>query len=226
MTKGYSMHKQIADRAVSIKSATDLQWACRILRDIDPVFTKLYTMVGHPKPRWTGEGFAGLINIILGQQISVTVAESQRRKLYAHVGLAPHCESDLTPEHCINRDDWRDLGLSKQKINYIGNVTDAVLSGALDLDVLSRQSDEDLMTTLTQIKGIGPWTAESYAMFCEGRCDLFPAGDLGIKKGIKQLWGFENDPTEAEMRALAEQWRPYRGVACVMIWQYCSLQNS
>ena len=210
------------EKAVSIKSPDDLQRACQVLQAIDPLFIRLYNTVGNPKPRWTGQGFSGLVNIILGQQISVKVAESQRKKLYNHLGLSPHCERDLTPEKCINRDGWQSLGLSKQKISYIGNVTDAVLCGDLNFDDLATKSDDDLMACLIQIKGIGRWTAENYAMFCDGRCDIFPAGDLGLKKGIKDLWGFEHDLTETEMRTLAEQWRPYRGVASLMIWQYYS----
>lgn len=210
---------------LSLKSADDLHTACLHLQQIDPVFKRLYAQNGDPKPRWTGDGFSGLVTIILGQQISVAVAESHRQKFYTYLGISYDTPTALTPQMCANRTHWKnDLPLTQQKINYIGVVADAILNGELDLNALTPMTDENIIKTLTQLKGIGRWSAENYALFCMGRCDLFPAGDLGVAKAMGDLWG--NDlwntptPTETQMRTLAENFRPYRGVVALMLWQH------
>ena len=205
---------------ISIKSPPDLKMAGDYLQTIDPIFKKIYNTTGDAKPRWTGDGFSGLVTIILGQQISVAVADTLRERLYNHYGLSVHKATELTPQHCLNGDDWSSLGLSVQKSNYIRNVAQAIFDGTLDLDSLSKSPTEDMIATLTQIKGIGLWSAENYALFCEGRCDLFPAGDLAIQKGMALLCNNGDDLTEKAMRQRAEKWRPYRTVAALMIWQY------
>ena len=205
---------------ISIKSPDDLKMAGHYLQTIDPIFKKIYAITGDPAPRWTGDGFSGLVNIILGQQISVAVADTLRERLYAHYGLSVHDATALTPEQCLQDDDWSSLGVSVQKSNYIRNVARAIVDGTLDLEKLSHAPTHDMIDALTAIKGIGLWSAENYALFCDGRCDLFPAGDLAIQKGMAQLWNNGDMLSEQTMRHMAEQWRPYRTVAALMIWQY------
>ena len=205
---------------ISIKSPHDLKMAGDYLQTIDANFKKIYDATGDPAPRWTGDGFSGLVNIILGQQISVTVADTLRARLYGHYGLSVDNATALTPELCLGNDDWSVLGLSKQKSTYIRNVAHAIVDGRLDLKALSNASTEDMIDALIHIKGIGLWSAENYALFCDGRCDLFPAGDLAIKKGMALLWHNGDDLSEQTMRQMAEKWRPYRTVAALMIWQY------
>ena len=205
---------------ISIKSAPDLKMAGDYLQTIDPNFKKIYGITGNPAPRWTGDGFSGLVNIILGQQISVTVADTLRARLYGHYGLSVDKATALTPQHCLGDDDWSALGLSKQKSTYIRNVAHAIVDGTLDLEALSSAPTDDMIDALTRIKGIGLWSAENYALFCDGRCDLFPAGDLAIQKGMALLWNNGDNLSEKTMRQMAEKWRPYRTVAALMIWQY------
>ena len=205
---------------ISIKSPDDLKGACDYLQTIDPIFRKMYQATGTPAPRWTGAGFSGLVNIILGQQISVQVADTLRERLYNHYGLSVDRATELTPQLCLRGDDWTSLGLSVQKSTYIRNVARAIVHGELDLEALSKAPTDEMIHTLTQIKGIGVWSAENYALFCDGRCDLFPAGDLALQKGMAILYNDGVDLAEQTMRDIAEKWRPYRTVSALMIWQY------
>ena len=207
-------------KKVSTKSDDDLKYACDYLQKVDSVFTHIYQTVGSPKPRWKGDGFSGLVNIILGQQISVVVADTLRKRFYEYYGLSVDNPTDLTPEHCLLGDDWSVLGISMQKSNYIRNVATAINDGILDLNALSNYSTDDMINALITIKGIGRWSAENYAIFCDGRSDLFPIGDLGIKKGMAMLWNNNEPLSDDDMYLIAQNWKPYRTVAALMIWQY------
>lgn len=116
----------------------------------------------------------------------------------------------------------RDVGLSRRKIGYIRNLVSHVNDGSLDFARLSSMSDESVTEHLTQVKGIGQWTAEMYLMFVLGRPDVFSAGDLGLRNGIKKLYGPKRK--KFDYAKFAQRWKPYRTIASWYLWR--SLENA
>jgi DNA-3-methyladenine glycosylase II len=134
-------------------------------------------------------------------------------KLESAFGSPP----DLTLLLAASDEELRAAGMSRQKSGYIRSLAELVISGELDLDALPKD-DEDAIAHLVRIKGIGRWSAEIYLLFAEGRPDVFPAGDLAVMVEIGRLLGFDDKPSEKQLREIAEAWRPYRGAAAVLAW--------
>ncbi len=116
-------------------------------------------------------------------------------------------------------DSLRACGLSRQKQGYARSLAELVLSGALPLDKLPKD-DEEAIGYLTQVKGIGRWSAEIYLLFAEGRADIWPAGDLAVQEGVKRILQLEHRPAEKETREIAEKWRPHRGAMAIFTWHF------
>ena len=169
--------------------------------------------VGYPEPRIRERGYATMLRTIVGQQVSVAAAASMWRRLTEAVG------EDVPPATILaaDFDSLRACGLSRQKQAYVRSLCDLVLAGAVDFHALPAD-DEEAIALLTQIKGIGRWSAEIYLLFAEGRPDIWPAGDLAVQIGLGKLLGLEERPSEKQTRALAEAWRPHRGAAAIFTW--------
>ena len=191
----------------SIRTAID-QLAAR-----EPAFARVVEQFGVPEPRSSEPGATTLLRTIVGQQVSVAAARSMWAKLEGAYGSPP----DLPKLLKATDEELRAAGISRQKAGYIRSVAELVLSGELNLDALPKD-DEEAIALLTKIKGIGRWSAEIYLLFAEGRPDIFPAGDLAVLVELGRLMGFEEKPSEKQLRELAEPWRPYRGAAAVLAW--------
>lgn len=179
----------------------------------EPAIARALELAGYPEPRIRDTGYATLLRTIVGQQVSVAAASSMWRKLEEFLG------SDMPPEKLLSSefDELRACGLSRQKQGYARSLCELVVSGALNLEDLP-QDDEEAIALLTQIKGIGRWSAEIYLLFAEGRADIWPAGDLAVQVGLGKLLGLEERPSEKDTRLLAEGWRPHRGAAAIFTW--------
>ncbi len=179
----------------------------------EPAFAAALARVGYPEPRIRERGYRTLLRTIVGQQVSVAAAASVWAKLEALLGeaMAP---ADLLAS---DFDALRACGLSRQKQGFARSLCELVVSGALDLERLPAD-DAAAIAALMEIKGIGRWSAEIYLLFAEGRLDIWPAGDLAVQAGIGRILALEARPTEAQTRALAEPWRPYRGAAAIFTW--------
>ena len=169
--------------------------------------------VGYPEPRIRARGYATLLRTIVGQQVSVAAASSMWAKLTAALG------DDVAPKALLaaDFDALRACGLSRQKQGYARSLCELVLAGALDFNALPAD-DEEAIALLTQIKGIGRWSAEIYLLFAEGRPDIWPAGDLAVQVGLGKLLALPERPSEKRTRDLAEIWRPHRGAAAIFTW--------
>ncbi len=156
-----------------------------------------------------------MVRIILGQQVSVLAADAIWRKLSVAV-------PDLTPDAVARTDDesLRAIGLSRQKLRYLKELANDILSRRIDLDAIARMDDEEAIATITTCIGLGRWTAENYLLFCEGRADLFPAKDLAILIGLEWLKRLDERPTPTQAWSHAEAWRPYRSAATLLIWHH------
>ena len=183
------------------------------LAAIEPSFAAALAVTGYPDARIRTPGYATLLRTIVGQQVSVAAAASVWNKLEALLG------TECPPEQLLAQDfdALRACGLSRQKQGYARSLAELVLSGALPLDALP-DDDEAAIAYLTQVKGIGRWSAEIYLLFAEGRPDIWPAGDLAVQEGIGRLLKLDARPSEKDIRVIAERWRPHRGAAAIFTW--------
>ena len=179
----------------------------------EPAFARVVERHGMPDPRNSEPGAQTLLRTIVGQQVSVAAARSMWAKLEAAFGAPP----DLNLLLAASDEELRAAGMSRQKSGYIRSLAELVISGELDLGNLP-EDDEEAIALLTQIKGIGRWSAEIYLLFAEGRSDVFPAGDLAVMVELGRLMGLDDKPSEKQLRELAEPWRPYRGAAAILAW--------
>ncbi len=166
-----------------------------------------------------------LVDSIISQQLSVKAAATIQRRfneLFGDDSVTP------SPEKIITKtvEELRAIGLSRPKAGYIQDLAHKVLNGTVHFDHLSELSNKAIVAELTQVKGIGEWTVHMFLMFCMGRLNVLPTGDLGIRNGIKKLYGFEGVPTPQEVSIIADRhnWHPYESVASWYIWQ--SLDNT
>ncbi len=185
---------------------------------IEPAFARALKAVGYPEPRIRPTGYRTLLHTIVGQQVSVAAAASVWRKLEAELG------TDMEAAELLARDfdTLRACGLSRQKQGYARSLCELVVSGQLRLDHLPAD-DEAAIAQLTQIKGIGRWSAEIYLLFAEGRPDIWPAGDLAVQAGIGRILGLPERPDEKRTRALGEPWRPHRSAVGIFTWHFYAM---
>jgi len=183
------------------------------LAEAEPRFAQALEQTGPLPLRRRKDGFAALLDAIVSQQVSVAAADAIWGRMKA---------AGLTGPRKImwaSDDDLRACGLSRQKQGYARSLCELVEAGALDLDAMP-EDDEEAIAQLTQIKGIGRWSAEIYLLFAEGRADIWPAGDLAVQEGVKRLLDLEERPKEKELREIGEQWSPHRGPMAIFTWHY------
>jgi DNA-3-methyladenine glycosylase II len=176
----------------------------------DPRLAHALTLTGPLPLRRTGDGFAQLLSAIVSQQVSVASANAIWARLCA-AGM-----NDPARLMGADIDSLRALGLSRQKARYA-----LELAGAnVDFAALRSDPSEAVIARLVAIPGIGRWTAEIYAMFALGRADVFAPGDLALQEAARLLFGLPARPREAELRAMAQAWSPWRSVAARLLWAY------
>ena len=159
--------------------------------------------------------FPALVRAITSQQISTKAAATIHGRLVAHMakGVTPDALLTLTD------DDFRQAGLSRQKIGYLRDLAAKVKSGDLPVASLRELDDAAVIEAIVRVKGLGRWSAEMFLMFHLRRSDVLPVGDLGIVTAIQRLYGLRKKPTPARIVKIGEAWRPYRTVACWYLWR-------
>lgn len=185
------------------------------LLEIDARWRPIIDRVGPCRLRPRRDRFGTLVRAILGQQISSKAAASIDAKVRALAG-DPHTHEGLLS---VGETGLRSCGVSSQKVGYVLDLADAVGTGRVALDRIGRLSDEDIITHLIAIKGIGRWTAEMFLIFALNRADVLPVHDLGIQAGFRDFFGLEALPKPKDCVPLAEPWRPYRSVAMWYLWR-------
>ena len=190
-----------------------LEEAHSVLRD-DPVMATLVDRHDpYEEPDW--DEYERLCISIINQQLSTASATAVRDRVFDVL------EGEVTPETILAADDGalRDAGLSRSKIEYLRNAARAFQDGDFSRAGLADHSNDEVIDLLTEIRGIGEWTARMYLLFVLERPDVLPLGDLAVRRGIEQLYADDGEElTRAEMREIAEAWRPYRSVATRYIW--------
>ena len=198
-----------------ITCTDDLEEGMAYLAGLDPVWRDIVARTGMPPLRRRPGGLAGLAQIIVGQQLSVASAQAVWKRVEAVF-------QPLTPQRILaaTDDDMRLSGLSRPKQRTLLAVAGALAQGRLDLDALVDLTPEQVHRHMQAISGIGPWTADIYLMFCIGHRDGFAAGDLAIQEAARQAFGLQARPSAVALAAMAEAWRPWRGVAARLLWAY------
>ncbi|HSA97499.1 MAG TPA: DNA-3-methyladenine glycosylase [Candidatus Nitrosotenuis sp.] len=181
----------------------------------DPKISNIIRRVGEYKISLVKNPYRSLIDAIITQQLSGAAADSISKKFQELYQRYPRPTDVLsTPDSKL-----RSAGLSKMKVTYIKDLSEKIQSKELRISYLKDKSDEEVIAHLTQVKGIGRWTAEMFLIFSLGRLDVLPVGDLGLKKGIQRLYSMPELPEKDEIEKIAEKWRPYRTVATWYIWK-------
>jgi len=193
----------------SIRSALDE------LAKRDSELAEAITLVGYPEPRFREPGFATLLGIIVGQQVSASAAAAIRGRLIEAV-------EPLTPENFLSKEDdvLRGVGLSRRKVEYGKGLAAEMRDGSLDTERLTSLEDEEVIAAITAVRGLGRWSADIYMLFALGRHDVWPAEDLAVAEALKRLKGLDERPDRALSEAVIEHWRPWRGIGALFLWHY------
>lgn len=198
-----------------ILNETRLTEAAKALAAKDKELARVLADHGTP-PLWARRpGFVTLIRIILEQQVSLASADAMYCRLI-------RSEIKLTPDGILaaGRGALRDIGVTRQKATYFINISRALKTGDLDLNELDHSDDEVVVEKLTQITGIGPWTAKIYLLMALLRPDVWPEGDVALATAAKNLKGLRNRPSQLELAEIAKAWQPHRATAARMLWHY------
>ena len=198
-----------------IDSADDIAEGLSVLAARDPRLARAIDLAGSVPLRRKPPGYAALAEIILSQMVSKASARALWQKLELATG-----EISAATVLKLSPDDLQAAGLSRAKAETLQRVGEAVIAGELDLERLCGLDGKAAIRKMTAIKGVGPWTAEVYLMFCAGHPDIFPAGDVALQSAAAEVLGLESRPQSRLLSSLAEPWSPWRGVAARLLWAY------
>jgi DNA-3-methyladenine glycosylase II len=198
-----------------LDSQAVLERGLKALARRDRVMARIIKEGAVPPMRKREPGFEGLAGIIVSQQLSTASADAIWGRVRARFpALRP---ADML---AATEEELRLCGLSAPKIRTLRAIAEAIASGALPLATLGDLAADEAHAVMTAVKGIGPWTADIYLLFCLGHPDAFPAGDLALQEAARIAYGLDARPKEKDFVALAERWRPWRGVAAKVLWAY------
>lgn len=195
----------------------DLQHkAIRAIKKSDPVLSDLIKKVGVLEWKFGGNYFLDLASSIVQQQLSIKAGDTIWKRFIA---LFPenHPTADLV--FAIEGQKIRDAGISWSKVSYVKDLAEKTLESGIVFEQFSIMTDEEIITELVKVKGIGRWTGEMFLMFTMGRPDVFSYGDLGLRRAIQHLYQLKKEPTKEEAEKIAEKWKPYRTIACRYLWR-------
>ena len=185
------------------------------LAKLEPKFKQIIKTIEEIPLRRTSEGFDRLLSTIVSQQLSVAAADAIWNKIEL-AGL-----NKIQKIRKVSDQELRDVGLSKQKIKYVRSLANA----NINYRSLRTMPTSQVVNELTQVSGIGNWTAEIYAMFSLGRADVFAPGDLALQEATRILFNLPERPSEKDLRSMAKDWSPWQAVAARLLWSYYNHQK-
>lgn len=203
-----------AARPARIDSEADIAFALRELLAADARLVAVARQAGPLPLRREAAGFSGLARLVTAQLVSAASAQAIWNRLAAAGGDTP--EGFLA----LGETGWRAAGLSRAKGATLTGLAGAVAEGRLDPIRLAALPAAEARTELTALRGIGPWTADTFLMFCAGHPDIFPAGDRALRIAVGEALGMEQRPDSRSLAVLAEAWQPWRAVAARLFWAY------
>ncbi len=196
--------------------------AARHFRRVDPKLGAVVRAVGPCDLRPLGRPYRYLVRSVLYQQLAGSAAAAIERRLHSHFG------GDVPPPPLLaaaSAEELRGIGLSRQKVAAMHAIAGAFGSGQLNERRLFSRSDDEVIAEVTQIRGVGEWTAHMLLMFSLGRPDVLPVGDYGVRKAAQQLYRLRELPKPARLQELGEAWRPFRSVAAWYLWRSLDLPS-
>lgn len=204
----------------TIDTDDDIKVGLAALASICPVLKDVIAQTADVPLRRTEPGFASLASIIISQQVSKQSAAAIYGRMEEYI--AP-----LTAKRYLElgEEAWIKIGLSRPKQRTFLALCETIERGDIVLDELSAMTAADAMEKLVAIKGIGPWTAEVYLLFAVDHRDIFPAGDLALQQAAADAYGLEQRPSDKKLRAMAESWAPWRGVAARLLWAFYAVKK-
>jgi DNA-3-methyladenine glycosylase II len=205
---------------MNVHDAGEMEAAIKALSKKCKAIRRAHREIGVPAWRVRPPGYAELARVIAYQQLSTKAAGTIWGRVEVLLGK-------VTPKTVLAADEaeLRACGMSRPKISHIRSIATAVEDGSLNFRRLARKSDDDAREELVAVKGIGPWTADVYLMFALGRHDVFPHADIGLSEAYKLLMKDEERATVKEFLEIGERWRPYRGVAAIMLWTWINAER-
>lgn len=198
--------------------------AVKFLQQADPVLGQAIERIGHcrlDEVAQQGDLFSALSRAIIHQQISTKAAAaiySRFLLLYPHQPFPTAQDILNTPDEIL-----RQAGLSRPKVAYLKDLAQKVIDGLPTLVELDTMDDEAIVQTLTKVKGIGRWTVQMLLIFRLQRQDVLPVDDLGVRAGIRKIYGLQELPNRATVTSLGQKWQPYRSVASWYLWRSLEL---
>ncbi len=199
--------------SIQVFDATDFESHCETLAACEPVFRRILDHHGYP-PLWKREPcFTTLVRIILEQQVSLASANATYQKLASAV-------PEFTPRELLklSAEEMRACAVSRQKSRYLHSLSEAVTSNQLDLTALPALTDDEVRRELTQVKGIGQWTANVFLMLALNRLDCFPAGDVALNNSLRHEFELTTDQFQDVSGDLVAGWSPLRTIAAYFLW--------
>ena len=180
----------------------------------DPAMARLVDAHGPLTVEPAEDPFERLCVSIVNQQLSTASADAIRERLFERLG------GTVTPDAVLAAEEetLREAGLSATKVEYLRSAAEAFRGGGLSRDRLAERSNDEIADELTGIRGVGEWTADMFLISVMGREDVLPLGDLAVRRGFEQVYGDGESMDRDEMRAVAEQWRPYRSYGTRYLW--------
>jgi len=211
----------MTDTDFRIFDEASLAHAVSCLRMADSgVIESMIAAAGYPPLRRGQAGLDGLIRIVIAQQVSTASANAIHNRFVERFANA-HAEHLAT----ATDDDFRSCGLSMPKIRTLRHLSSAVAGQTLDIDALAHMDSEDVRKALTAVKGIGPWTADIYLLFCLGHPDVWPAGDLALQEGVRMALNLRKRPDAPRLEKISRRWKPWRAAAARIIWAYYGVRR-
>jgi DNA-3-methyladenine glycosylase II len=195
--------------------------AVRHLKKADPVLSAIIERVGACRIEYGPPEFHSLAEAIVYQQLNGKAAVTIFKRFAALAG------DPVTPEGILKLSDaqLRSVGLSKQKSSYLKDMAERARRGELDFSRLHEMTDDDVVKHLTQVKGVGVWTAHMFLIFTLRRPNVLPVGDYGIQSAIKKHYGKRKLPKPQQMEKIARSWEPFRSIACWYLWRSLDIKT-
>ena len=186
------------------------------LRKVDPVLARIIARVGPCRIEYRDPAFSTLARAIIFQQLNGKAAASIFRRTVEALG-----EGRLTPQAVLRAPTrrLRAAGLSARKIEYLRDLAENTASRVIRFGRLGQMSDEEVIATVTQVKGIGAWSAHMFLIFALRRPDVLAVGDYGVRAAVKKAYGLAGLPSPSELERIAQPWHPYCSVACWYLWR-------
>ena len=218
------MHDVLAQKPVHDVLAFDNYWllihmnelhrATTHLKKSDPILAKIILQHGACTIKLDRRYFRALVEAILSQQLSIKAAATIFRRFKELLG------NKIEPAGILQFADaqFRGVGISRQKMSYLRDLAQKWSDGHINVRRFAKLNDQEVVDALTQVKGIGRWTAEMFLIFCLGRLDVLPVGDLGFRNALRRSYGLRRDPSPKKIEKIAEAWRPFRSIGTWYLW--------